>query len=152
MGNLLLLPNKGNVAFGSGKEQWGFTLTRFAKMYADKFKTDEKKMMERLWGDNYFNAKKKVWTKDGFDDEGKPLKRAFCSFVMDPINKLARSCMEGNTEQMDKILVSIGLKLTNDDRQLQGKHLLKLVMSKWINAAETVLEMMVLHLPSPKVA
>jgi len=53
---------------------------------------------------------------------------------------------------MDKILVSIGLKLTNDERQLIGKHLLKLVMSKWINAAETVLEMMVLHLPSPKMA
>lgn len=152
MGNLLLLPNKGNVAFGSGKEQWGFTLTRFAKMYADKFKTDEKKMMERLWGDNYFNPAKKVWTKDSFDEAGKPLKRAFCAFVMDPINKLARSCMEGNTEQMDKILVSIGLKISNDERQLIGKHLLKLVMSKWINAAETVLEMMVLHLPSPKIA
>lgn len=53
---------------------------------------------------------------------------------------------------MDKILNSIGLKLTNDERQLIGKHLLKLVMSKWINAAETVLEMMVLHLPSPKMA
>jgi len=53
---------------------------------------------------------------------------------------------------MDKILVSIGLKLSSDDRLKTGKHLLKLVMSKWINAAETVLEMMVLHLPSPKVA
>lgn len=71
---------------------------------------------------------------------------------MDPILKLARSIMESNTEQMDKILVSIGLKLSSDDRLKTGKHLLKLVMSRWINAAETVLEMMVLHLPSPKVA
>jgi elongation factor 2 len=53
---------------------------------------------------------------------------------------------------MDKILISIGLKLTSDERLKEGKHLLKLVMSKWLNAAETVLEMMVLHLPSPKVA
>lgn len=30
MGDLLLLPQKGNVAFGTGKDQWGFSLTRFA--------------------------------------------------------------------------------------------------------------------------
>jgi len=30
MGDLLLYPQKGNVAFGSGKDQWAFTLTRFA--------------------------------------------------------------------------------------------------------------------------
>jgi translation elongation factor EF-G len=30
MGDLYLLPQKGNVAFGTGKDQWGFSLTRFA--------------------------------------------------------------------------------------------------------------------------
>lgn len=70
MGELMLLPNKGNVAFGSGKEQWGFTLTRFAKMYSTKFKIEESKMMEKLWGDNYFDAKGKVWKKEGIDKEG----------------------------------------------------------------------------------
>jgi elongation factor 2 len=45
MGDLMLIPPKGNVAFGSGKECWAFTLTRFAKIYAAKFKTDEGKMM-----------------------------------------------------------------------------------------------------------
>ena len=37
MGDLLLLPTKGNVAFGTGKDCWGFSLTRFATMIADKF-------------------------------------------------------------------------------------------------------------------
>jgi len=73
MGDLMLLPNKGNVAFGSGKEQWGFTLTRFSKMYANKLKIAEAKMMEKLWGDNYFDAAAKVWKKEGVDKEGKPL-------------------------------------------------------------------------------
>jgi len=63
MGDLQLLPNKGNVAFGSGKEQWGFTLTRFAKMYATKFKVVESMLMEKLWGDNYYDSKTKMWTK-----------------------------------------------------------------------------------------
>jgi len=44
MGDLTIIPEKGNVAFGSGKECWGFTLTRFARFYAKKFKIDENKM------------------------------------------------------------------------------------------------------------
>jgi elongation factor 2 len=67
-------------------------------MYSTKFKIEESKMMEKLWGDNYFDAKNKVWRKEGLDKDGKPLARAFCTFVMDPILKLARSIMEGNVE------------------------------------------------------
>ena len=41
MGDLLLLPVKGNVAFGTGKDCWGFSLTRFATMFAEKFGIDK---------------------------------------------------------------------------------------------------------------
>jgi elongation factor 2 len=47
---------------------------------------------------------------------------------------------------------SLQLKLTQEDKVLTGKHFLKAVMSKWLNAADTLLEMMVLHLPSPATA
>lgn len=53
---------------------------------------------------------------------------------------------------MNKMLVSLGITLKAEERTLEGKHLLKLVMSKWINAADAILEMMVIHLPSPKKA
>jgi elongation factor 2 len=152
MGDLLLYPNKGNVAFGSGKECWAFTITRFARIYSVKFKVDMEKMMEKLWGDNYFDAKSKKWYKDSVNDEGENLKRAFCAFIMEPIIKMARSIMDGNIEQMNKMLVSLELTLKSEEKELVGKHLLKLVMAKWINAADTLLEMMILHLPSPKVA
>ena len=152
MGDLMVYPNKGNVAFGSGKECWGFTLTRFARMYAKKFKVDEAKMMERLWGDNYYDAEGKKWKTDNTDDNGKPLKRAFCTFVMDPIIKLARAVMDGNKEQYNQICESVGVELKGADKDLEGKHLLKNIMAKWISAADTLLEMMVLHLPSPQVA
>ena len=49
IGDVQVYPEKGTVAFGSGKESWGFTLNRFAKMYASKFGVDEAKMMRRLW-------------------------------------------------------------------------------------------------------
>lgn len=152
MGDLMVYPNKGNVAFGSGKECWGFTLTRFARMYAKKFNIDEAKMMDRLWGDNYYDAVGKKWTTNSTDESGKSLKRGFCSFVMDPIIKLARSVMEGNKEQYNKIIESVGVELKSTEKELEGKHLLKLIMAKWINAADTLLEMMVVHLPSPKTA
>jgi len=71
---------------------------------------------------------------------------------MDPICKLCNSCIEGNQEVMEKMLTTLGLALTQEDRNLQGKHLLKAVMMKWLNAADTLLEMMVVHLPSPRAA
>ncbi|KAG0546767.1 LOW QUALITY PROTEIN: hypothetical protein BDA96_01G022300 [Sorghum bicolor] len=40
----------------------GLTLTNFAKMYASKFGVDESKMMERLWGENFFDPATKKWT------------------------------------------------------------------------------------------
>lgn len=60
-----MYPDKGTVAFGSGLHQWGFTLKKFAKIYAAKFGTQEEKMMQKLWGDWYFDASgKKVLVCD----------------------------------------------------------------------------------------
>jgi len=152
MGDLLVHPTKGNVAFGSGKECWGFTLTKFGRMYAAKFKIDQDKLMKKLWGDNYFDQEGKKWLEEPVTESGKTLKRAFVQFCMEPVIKLTRSIMEGNTEQMNKMLQVINLNLTSEDKDLKGKPLLKAIMSNWLNAADTLLEMMVLHLPSPKTA
>merc|ERR1712060_920414 len=62
MGDAQVAPEKGTVAFGSGLHGWGFNVERFAKIYAGKMGVDKEKMMKRLWGDSFFNAKKKTWT------------------------------------------------------------------------------------------
>jgi len=152
MGCLELHPGIGNVAFGSGKECWAFTLKRFAEMYGKKFKMEDDKMMGKLWGDWFFSAKEKKWKTEGQDNEGNPLKRAFAQFVMDPIIKLARAAMNNEIETIEKMAVTMDIALTTADKELRDKHLLKAVMQKWINAADTILEMMVFHLPSPKTA
>jgi len=46
----------------------------------------------------------------------------------------------------------LGVVLKGDDRQLVGKPLMKRCMQIWINAAETLLQMIVMMLPSPKIA
>lgn len=56
-------PEAGTVSFSAGLHGWAFTLTVFADLYAKKFGVERKKMMERLWGDNFFDPTTKKWTK-----------------------------------------------------------------------------------------
>ena len=52
LGEAMVDPTKGTVAFSAGLQGWAFTLTKFARMYAKKFGVDLDKMMGKLWGDN----------------------------------------------------------------------------------------------------
>merc|ERR1712195_86922 len=104
-GDLQVFPDKGTVAFGSGLQSWGFTLTHFAKLYAEKFKTDPEKLI-----------------------------------------------MEDATEKYTKLINMVGVKLNSDEKQLTGKPLVKTVMRKWPSASDALLEMIVVHLPSPAMA
>lgn len=152
MGSCELSPTVGNVAFGSGKDAWGFTLKRFASIYSKKFKIPYDKMMSKLWGENYFDAANRLWRSEGVSREGKPIKRGFVYFIMGPIVKLANACMNMDKPSIQKMLKSLGIELNKTESELQTKKLLKCIMQKWIDAADTLLEMMVLHLPSPKTA
>merc|ERR1719498_1772240 len=153
LGDIQVAPEKGTVAFGSGLHGWGFNVERFAKIYAAKMGVDKEKMMKRLWGDSYFHAKKKVWTNVQ-QPEGcsEPLQRAFCQFIMGPIAQLMRAIMNDDKEKYEKMMGSLGIVLKGDDKNLTGKPLMKRTMQVWINAADTLLSMIVTKLPSPRVA
>lgn len=152
MGDLLVKPEDGSVAFGSGKECWAFTLTRCSRMLAARFKVEPTKLIDKLWGENYYDIEAKCWRKEGVSATGKNLHRGFAQFIMDPIIRLTNALMEGNMEAANKMIDANSIKMTSDMKALTGKHLLKAVMAKWINAADTLLEMMVCHLPSPRKA
>merc|ERR1712173_23330 len=153
MGDVQVGPEKGTVAFGSGLHGWAFNVERFAKIYASKMGVDKDNMMKRLWGDSFFNAKKKTWTNvaqpEGCD---KPLERAFCQFIMTPINQLMTAIMSDNKEKYEKMMTTLGIVLKGDEKQLTGKPLMKRTMQIWINAADTLLSMIVSKLPSPRQA
>merc|ERR1712176_1669877 len=153
MGDVQVSPDKGTVAFGSGLHGWGFNCERFAKIYAAKMGVDKEKMMKRLWGDSFFNAKKKTWTNVQ-QPEGcsEPLPRAFCQFIMTPINQLMRAIMDDQKDKYEKMMTTLGIVLKGDEKQLIGKPLMKRTMQIWINAADTLLSMIVSKLPSPRVA
>jgi elongation factor 2 len=149
MGELTVYPEKGTVAFSAGLQGWAFTLNMFAHMYAKKFGVDIAKMTERLWGDHFFDAEGKKWTTSNKTADGKLLPRAFCKFILEPISQVFQASMNGELEKLEKILKVLNLALTSEDRNKQGKQLLKSVMQKWLPADAALMEMMILHLPSP---
>merc|ERR1712188_23034 len=153
MGDVQVKPEMGTVAFGSGLHGWGFNVERFAVIYAKKMGVDKDKMMKRLWGDSFFNAKKKTWTNVKFPEGSTgELPRAFCQFIMTPINQLMRAIMDDQKDKYEKMMTTLGIVLKGDDKSLTGKPLMKRTMQIWINAADTLLSMIVSKLPSPVTA
>lgn len=159
-------PIKGTVCFGSGLHQWGFTLKVFGRYYAAKFGTTEEKMAEKLWGDWVFHTEdgKSKWinsttvnTNRGVD-VATGAKRAFVAFIMDPIMNMFTSVMNNELTKTGKpkalnMAQNVGVNLTEEEKStLTGKPLLKRIMQKWLPAADAILEMIVVHLPSPATA
>lgn len=149
MGDVQVAPEKGTVSFGSGLHGWAFSLSIFAKIYAAKFGIDRAKMMERLWGENYFNAEKKTWSNLY---TGAPQKRGFCQFIMEPIVQLIRAVLNEDKVKYEKMLTSLNIQLKSDDRSLATKQLMKTIMQRWLPAADCLIQMVIAHLPSPVVA
>ena len=149
LGDTQVYPEMGTVCFSAGLHGWAFTLTVFADLYAKKFGTDRAKMMDKLWGDNFFDQSTKKWTKKHTGSA--TCKRGFCQFIYEPIRTVIEAAMNDNKEKLfgllDKLEVLKNLK--PDDKDLIGKPLMKRVMQTWLPAHEALLEMMIWHLPSP---
>ena len=152
LGESQVYPEQGTVAFGSGLHGWAFTLRQFANRYAKKFGVDKDKMMNKLWGENYFNPRTKKWASKDTDADGNRLERAFNMFILDPIYRIFESIMNFKKDETKKLLEKLEIVLTQDEQELEGKALLKLVMRKFLPAGDALLEMVVINLPSPVVA
>jgi elongation factor 2 len=148
MGKIMVDPSIGNVGFGSGLHGWAFSLKQFAEMYADKFGVQVEKLMKNLWGDRFFNPKTKKWSSQQ-DAESK---RGFVQFVLEPIFKVFDCVMQVKKEETAKLVEKLGVKLTSEEKDLEGKPLMKVLMRKWLPAGDTLLQMICIHLPSPVTA
>ena len=156
MGIVRVDVNNGSVGFGSGLHGWAFTLKQFAEMYATKFGVDVDKMMKKLWGENFFNAKTKKWSKSKDEDN----KRSFVMYVLDPIYMVFDAIMNFKKEETAKLLgkltTSAGKSVKDilkpDELEQEGKPLMKTVMRNWLPAGDAMFQMIVIHLPSPVTA
>merc|ERR1712095_16674 len=156
MGIVRVDPCNGSVGFGSGLHGWAFTLKQFSEMYAAKFGVDVDKMGKKLWGENFFNPKTKKWAKTKDDDN----KRSFNMYVLDPIYMVFDAIMNFKKEQTEKLLGKLttagGKKVSDilkaEEKELEGKPLMKCVMRNWLPAGDAMFQMIVIHLPSPVTA
>merc|ERR1719500_783013 len=109
-----------------------------------------------LWGENFFNQKTKKWSKNKDADN----KRSFNMYVLDPIYMVFDAIMNFKKDQVTKLmgkLTTADGRLVNDvlkheEKELEGKPLMKCVMRNWLPAGEAMFQMIVIHLPSPVTA
>uniref|UniRef100_A0AAY4B6P2 Tr-type G domain-containing protein n=1 Tax=Denticeps clupeoides TaxID=299321 RepID=A0AAY4B6P2_9TELE len=156
MGNIMVDPVVGTVGFGSGLHGWAFTLKQFAEMYVAKFaaKGDKKAdlppaerskkvedMMKKLWGDKCVHH-----TDDDLHNQ-MPLNllELYTQPVFDAI-------MNFKKEETQKLIEKLEVKLDAEDKEKEGKPLLKAVMRRWLPAGDALLQMITIHLPSPVTA
>ncbi|KAI6031540.1 P-loop containing nucleoside triphosphate hydrolase protein [Pisolithus microcarpus] len=140
LGDVQVYPEKGTVAFGSGIQGWGFTLRQFAGRYSKKFGVPKDKLMTKLWGENFFNPATRKWT------------RAFNLFVLDPIYKIFEAVTNFKKDQIGPMCEKLEIKLNQEERNQERKTLLKTIMRKFLPAGDSLLEMIVIHLPSAATA
>ncbi|KAM6963443.1 elongation factor 2b-like [Aplochiton taeniatus] len=165
MGQIMIDPIIGTVGFGSGLHGWAFTLKQFAEMYVSKYaakgeaqlsadarckKVED--MMKKLWGEKFFDVAAGKFSKTANGADGTRHPRTFSQLVLDPIFKMFDVIMNFKKEETAKMLEKLNIKLDTEDKEKEGKPLLKAVMRRWLPAGEALLQMIAIHLPSPVTA
>ena len=142
-----LSPEKGNVAFASSSMGWCFTLPSFAKMYAESYPdVNAKDFSVRLWGDIFFNPKRRSFTRKGTEERSK---RTFVSFVLEPIYKLYSHTISESPDDLKATLATLGIQLKPSQYKTDAKDLLKMVCEQFFGGPEGLVDMIVEHVPSP---
>ena len=142
-----LSPEKGNVAFASSSMGWCFTLPSFAKMYAESYPDlNAKEFGVRLWGDIFFNPKRRSFTRKGTEERSK---RTFVNFILEPVYKLYSHTLSEAPEDLRETLATLGIHLKPSQYKTDAKDLLKLVCEQFFGGAEGLVDMLVEHVPSP---
>lgn len=140
-------PEKGNVAFACSSMGWIFTLPSFAKMYAENYPdVNAKDFGVRLWGDIFFNPKRRSFTRKGTEERSK---RTFVNFVLEPIYKLYSHTISESPEDLKETLATLGIFLKPSQYKTDAKDLLKMVCQQFFGGAEGFVDMVVENVPSP---
>ena len=145
---LRVSPEKGNVAFACSTMNWCFTLQSFAKMYASSYPgVNSDDFSRRLWGDIFFNPRSRKFTRKGLEEGAK---RAFVTFVLEPVYKLHSHTISESPDDLRETLASLGITLKSSQLHSDAKILLKLVCEQFFGPVDGFVDMVVAHIPSPK--
>ncbi|KAF5124237.1 Pre-mRNA-splicing factor cwf10 [Metarhizium anisopliae] len=140
-------PEKCNVLFSCTDLGWCFTLQSFAKMYTDTYgDVNMDDFARRLWGDVYFNPKKRSFTRKPVEDRAA---RSFVHFVLEPIYKLFTQSISAPPEDLKLVLASLNIQLKPAQYKADAKDILKAVCQQFFGPSTAFVDMIVRHVPSP---
>ncbi|XP_068149232.1 elongation factor-like GTPase 1 isoform X1 [Drosophila tropicalis] len=145
---LYFSPEQGNVIFSSAYDGWAFAIHDFAKFYTDRLEISTSELNKVLWGDYFYNSKKKQCLPKAQEKAKKPM---FVQFVLDNIWAMYEIiAIRKDKDKLPGIAEKLGLKLaTRDLRLTDPKLLIKAVMGQWLPIDKSVLHMVVEHVPPP---
>ena len=148
-----LSPEKGNVLFACSSMGWCFTLQSFAKMYSDHYTgskpgegIDSQEFARRLWGDVFYNPRKRNFTRKPVEEGAK---RSFVNFVLEPIYKLFSLTISESPEDLKDTLGDLGITLKPSQYKTDAGVFLKLVCEKFFGSSGGFVDMVIDHIPSP---
>ncbi|ROT42335.1 U5 small nuclear ribonucleo protein component [Sodiomyces alkalinus F11] len=142
-----LSPEKGNVLFACTSMGWCFTLQSFAKMYANTYgNINADDFAKRLWGDVYFNPRKRTFSRKPVDEGAN---RSFVNFVLEPIYKIFTHSISDSPEDLKKVLATLGISLKPSQYKADAHVLLKLVCEQFFGSSTGFVDMVIQHIPSP---
>lgn len=145
--NHMVSPILGNVCFGSSYFRYCFTLKSFAKIYADTYGgINIKEFSRRLWGDIYFNSKTRRFTKKPPHSTSQ---RSFVEFILEPMYKIFAQIVGDVDENLPRVCDELGISLTKEEKKINVRPLLRLVMKRFFGAFTGFVDMCVEHVPSP---
>ncbi|SPP87098.1 elongation factor-like GTPase 1 [Drosophila guanche] len=145
---LYFSPSSGNVVFSSAYDGWAFSVRDFAAMYDKRLEMKREELEQVLWGDFYYNSKKKCAMPGAQEKAKKPM---FVQFVLENIWSMYDIiAVRKDKDKLPAIAEKLGLKLAARDLRLTDPKLqIKAVLGQWLPIDSSVLHMVVQHVPPP---
>ena len=145
---LVISPLLGNVCFASSYYRFCFTLKSFAKIYSVMNATpfDFSQFALKLWGDMYFNAKTRKFSKKPFTATSQ---RTFVEFILEPLYKIFSQTVGDVDSTLVDTLAELGIKLTKSELKLNIRPLLRLICARFFGEFTGFTDMLAEHIPSP---
>lgn len=141
---LRLAPERGNVAFASTDMGYCFTLRSFAKMYAQNAPVDVDAFAQRLWGNIYFDASSRGFTRKAPHADAP---RSFTHFILEPLYKLYTQVLSADTNALKKTLHRLQIHLRPSAFEMDVRPLLRLVLNQFFGPSAGLVDMLA-SLPS----
>ncbi|CAG2223450.1 116 kDa U5 small nuclear ribonucleoprotein component-like [Mytilus edulis] len=143
----VISPVLGNVCFASSYFRFCFTLGSFAKIYSDTYGgINEKEFARRLWGDIYFNAATRKFSKK---PQTGSAQRSFVEFILEPLYKIFAQVVGDVDECLPRVCDELGIALTKEERKLNIRPLMRLVWQRFFGDFTGFVDMIVEHIKSP---